>query len=389
MWLYLIIFFIPLFVFFYKKKKVYGKPAEGFENSVTFLFLVFMSLMIFVGISDMLGGYDRYIYGELFDVTADDIKSGGNILLSSVFTEFPTELGYDFLNVLIALLTENRYIFILIVTAIIYTLTFISFKRYMTNYPFAVILFLALIFFFMFTYLRQVLAVSIAWLSIKYIVDRKFWKFLLIIVIACLFHNSAIILFPFYFLPIRKYRMGNILLVMLLCLILGITGITSTLYDAYGGVSGSIERSAEYTEDAGFRIAYMVEAAFFLYFILSNYRRIPSNDKVRLVLCNMALAFCGILLFFIKSENGGRLSWFYMIGLISTLTYLLTSRRKVNFKAVSLLVVGLFLYVRILVLWGVLLYPYKTFFTNGSRGGDFIYDHYEYDHGYDRDKFYK
>jgi hypothetical protein len=65
MWLYLIIFFIPVLAFLYKKTVVYGKPAEGLENSLTFLFLFFMFLMIFVGISDMLGGYDRYIYGEL------------------------------------------------------------------------------------------------------------------------------------------------------------------------------------------------------------------------------------------------------------------------------------------------------------------------------------
>jgi hypothetical protein len=81
---------------------------------------------------------------------------------SFIFIEYPKEVGYDFLNVLIAFLTANRYIFILIVTVIIYTLTFVSFKRYMTNYPFAVMLFLALMFFFTFTYLRQVLAVSIS-----------------------------------------------------------------------------------------------------------------------------------------------------------------------------------------------------------------------------------
>jgi hypothetical protein len=80
MWLYLIIFFVPVFAFLYKKKRTYGKPAEGLENSVTFLFLFFISLMIFVGISDMLGGYDRYIYGELFDELADNMRNGGSIL---------------------------------------------------------------------------------------------------------------------------------------------------------------------------------------------------------------------------------------------------------------------------------------------------------------------
>lgn len=390
MWLYLIIFIIPVFAFFYNtNQNGYRKKSGESESSLTFLFLFFLYLMVFVGISDMLGGYDRYIYSELFDDTADNIRNGENFLQSYVFMEFPKEVGYDFLNVLIGFLTANRYIFILIVTAIIYTLTFVSFKRYMTNYPYAVMLFLALIFFFTFTYLRQVLAVSIAWLSIRYIIDRKFWKFLLVIIIASLFHNSAIILFPFYFLPVRKYKQKNVLIIMSLCLIIGMTGITGTLYDAYRNFSGSIERSNEYANETGFRVAYMIEAIFFLYFILSNYRRIPSDDKVRLVLCNMALTFCGILLFFIKSENGGRLSWFYMIGLISTLTYLLTFKRKFNFKAFSLLVVSAFLFLRILFSWGIMLYPYKTFFTNGARKGDFIYDKYEYDYSYNKDKFYR
>lgn len=33
--------------------------------------------------------------------------------------------------------------------------------------------------------------------------------------------------------------------------------------------------------------------------------------------------------------------------------------------------------------------PYKTFFTNGIREGDVIEQLYEYDHGYDEDKFYR
>jgi hypothetical protein len=177
---------------------------------------------------------------------------------------------------------------------------------------------------------------------------------------------------------------------MLLCLILGITGVTSSLYDAYGGFSGSIERSAEYANETGFRIAYMIEAAFFLYFILSNYRKIPL-DKTRLVLCNMALAFCGILLFFIKSENGGRLSWFYLIGLISTLAYILTYKIIKKQLVILMICVSLYLYLRVFTSWQhyLNLYPYKTFFTNGYREGDFSWDQYEYDHGYDKDKFYR
>jgi hypothetical protein len=103
----------------------------------------------------------------------------------------------------------------------------------------------------------------------------------------------------------------------------------------------------------------------------------------------MSLAFCGILLFFIKSENGGRLSWFYMIGLISTLTYIMTNKRKFEIRALFLLAVCSFLFIRIVISWGILLYPYKTFFTNGVRENDKIYENYEYDNNYSKDKFYK
>jgi hypothetical protein len=337
----------------------------------------------------MLGGYDRYIYAELFDDAADNIHLDRTILRSEIFQQYPKELGYDFLNIAIGALTTNRYIFILILTIIIYTLTFISFKRYMTNYPFALMVFMALMFFFTFTYLRQILGVSILWLSIKYLLNRKFWKFTLVVFIAFLFHNSAIIFLPVYFIPIKKFSMTQILTVMLLSFVVGLTGLTNTLFNAFGGLSGAEERTSMYVEDtSGFRIAYMIEAVFFLYFILRNYKLIP-NDKTRIVLFNMSLIFCAVLLFFIKSENGGRLSWFFMIGLISTITYILTSSKQ-NFRSsIFMMFVCAFLYMRILTSWGILLYPYKTFFTDGTREGDFIYEHYEYDHGYDNDKFYR
>ena len=41
------------------------------------LMLSFFLLAIFVGISEMLGGYDRYIYGELFDGIADITRVNG------------------------------------------------------------------------------------------------------------------------------------------------------------------------------------------------------------------------------------------------------------------------------------------------------------------------
>lgn len=345
------------------------------------------ALCLLVGFSDMLGGYDRYIYGELFDETADMVNSGiYNFRLSPVASQYPKEYGYQIYNLLLGMITDNRYIFIFITTCIIYCLLFQSIKRYCNNYPFAVILFLGLWFFFSFTYLRQVMGATIAWLSVRYIIKRDLKRFLLVWFIAWSFHNSALVLLPMYFIPVRKFDRQNIIIVMVLAFILGMSGGPSALFSAYGEVDS--ERAGSVANETGFRIAYFIEAVFFLFIILKRYNEIPLKNA-NVVLMNMALVFCLILLFFIKSENGGRLSWYYMIGVISTVTYLCTYSRRNKVFANIIVVVSFLLFNRILTLWGIMLYPYKTFFTNGFRKDDPVEIQYEYDHNYDRDKFYR
>ena len=380
MWLYLLIFFIPVFFFL--------STNPGRNQHSSFLFLFLLGLSLFVGFSDMFGGYDRYIYGEIFDNIADVTTIKGVYSESIYYNFYSSEIGYTFLNVLISFFTENRYIFILIVTLIIYTCLFISLRKYTENYPLAVVLFMGLWFFFTFTYLRQVLAATIVWLSIQYVIDRKFWKFLVVFLIGFSMHNSAIIFFPLYFIPLKKFSPKLIVGVMLFLLLLGLSPLPNSLFEVYES-SSIVERHAEYNASGGLRVTYILEAIFFLYLILKSYKYIPA-DKSHVVLLNMALIFCGILLLFVRSENGGRLSWYYMIGIIATITSICTYKTNIQNK-IPLFLIGLslFLYIRIYTGWQVYLnlYPYKTFFTNGVRVGDYSWENYEYNHEYDNDKF--
>lgn len=173
---------------------------------------------------------------------------------------------------------------------------------------------------------------------------------------------------------------------MVAAFFLGLTGGPSAIFAAYGEVDS--QRAEVAGNETGFRIAYLIEAVFFLYIILKRYDEIPLR-RVNIVLTNMALTFCLILLFFIKNENGGRLSWYYMIGVISTITYLCTHRHQNRRFANVIVVVCFFLFNRILTSWNIQLYPYKTFLTNGFRKGDEIEAKFEYDHNYDRDKMYR
>ena len=378
--IYIILFLIPVIFFFYYKdnKQASYKP---------FLFF-FVFLALFVGLSDMLGGYDRYIYGDLFDNLADQLKIGIPITSSSIYQAYNTEFGYIGLNWAIAHITNNRYIFIFLYTICMYAIILYSFRKYAKNYSLASILFLALVFYFSFTYLRQMFAAAIIGLAIRYISERKFLKYCAIIFAAFSFHNSAIIFFPMYFIANKKYSKAHILLLMSVFFIIGVTGITSSLYNLFDDISTRAAH-ADYAVQGDTRIAYILEAGFFLFFLIKSYRHL-SDTKQSIVLYNIALAFCAILLLFIRSENGGRLSWYFIYGLIFSLTQLLTTKYGKHHRFdLYIIAVSLFLFLRITVEWSFNMCPYKTFLTPGHTAAEWIYERYEYDLKYDMDKFYR
>lgn len=374
-----------MILFFHLKS--YDKSEVQTNSVLSFLLLLLASV---VGLSDMLGGYDRYIYGEIFDAAADRVSS--ELPFSTFFTGWGfAEKGYMFYNWLLGHFTENRYIFILLTTLLIYILLYFIFYRHMKNYTYALLLFLGLWFFFTFTYLREVVAVAISGLAITYVIKRDFWKFILVVFVAYSFHHSALILLPIYFLPIKKWNPQKILLLMVLCLILGLSGIPSGMFEAYSSIMGDDEKYAGYAEEMmmyGARTDYLIEAAFFIGYIFFQYRFI-ANEKEELVYLNYALSFCAILLLFIQSPQAGRLTWYYMMGLIAFFTSLSVKKKIKPIWKNGLLVASFLLYFRILYSWGILLYPYKVFLTDGYRDNDYIRNKYEYDYNYDKDKFYR
>lgn len=379
--LYILLFFLIICINTFTVKFGYKK-----ENGLRFSFIL---LALFVGLSDMLGGYDRYIYSELFDGIADITKEGGRYSDSAIFTLYPSEIGYIGSNVLISFITSNRYIFILLYTLIIYFLYYFSLKKYCINYPFAMMLFMGLMFFFTFTYLRQMVGVGIAWFAIRYVYKKELYKFIICVLVAASFHNSAIILFPLYFLPIKRFSQRSIIIIMSLCLALGLSGGPSAVFRLYGNVTDMQYRTDSYAEqEIGFRYEYIIEALVFLYFILKNYSLIPTTKK-NIVLLNTSLGFCAILLLFVLSLNGGRLGWYYLIGIISTLSLIAKNVKRDSSTNRVIFIICLLLFFRILYYWGFLLSPYKTFLTNGVRDYDPVYETYEYDENYSKDKFYR
>lgn len=381
---YILIFILAVFL--------YLRTNEDNEQSKLVLAIYLAGLALFVGCADMLGGYDRYVYGAVYDQLAMITQTGGDHLKSAGYRLYATEWGFLWFNQLLGYVTVNRYIFIFITTCVIYTLLFISIKRYCRNYPFAVIVFLGLWFFFTFTYLRQVMAATIGWLAIQYAIDRKPIPYFLIVFIAFTFHNSALVLAPFYFVPVQKFKQSYVVFFFIVCLAIGLTNMLSGLLtesEAFVNAARA-EQNASFIEEGSFRVAYFVEASLFAVLLFWKYDAFNERSRKEIVLLNMALLFCAMLFLFVRSENGGRIAWHYMIGVIASMTHIATHPVHRNNALTGALVVMFFiLFIRIALAWGSLLSPYKTFFTKGHRAGDEIYKEYEYDRQYDVDKFYK
>ncbi|WP_455093718.1 EpsG family protein [Prevotella histicola] len=378
---YFVLIISLIFYFIQKDKRV---------PSVSLFFCFMLAIALFVGLGDMIGGYDRYIYGEVFDSIADEMRGKGNI--SSLFYLVNgKEYGYFVWQIIVSVFTPNRYIFILVTTLTIYYLFFRVMRRYMLDYPLAVIVFMGMLFYFTMTYLRAVFAIAILWQGIRYIWERKFWKYAFFVVLAASFHTSILIALVMYFIPIKRYSKKTIIIWLILCFVAGMTPLPNIILANAGSLTekNTGEVNAYELQEQGFRIEYVLEVLFFIWLIFKNYNKIDT-DKRTLTFLNMTIVLCFILLFFMRFGQGGRFAWPFYIGVFYIIPYLV-SKNKTSLPLTSIvLVVFSLLFIRISIAWESLNVPYTTFLTNGTPAGDGkIFNKYEYDLNYVDDKFYR
>ena len=378
---YFVLIISLIFYFIQKDKRV---------PSVSLFFCFMLAIALFVGLGDMIGGYDRYIYGEVFDSIADEMRGKGKI--SSLFYLVNgKEYGYFVWQIIVSVFTPNRYIFILVTTLTIYYLFFRVMRRYMLDYPLAVIVFMGMLFYFTMTYLRAVFAIAILWQGIQYIWERKFWKYAFFVVLAASFHTSILIALVMYFIPIKRYSKKTIIIWLILCFIVGMTQLPNIILANAGNLTekNTGEVNAYELQEQGFRIEYVLEVLFFIWLIFKNYNKIDT-DKRTLMFLNMTIVLCLILLFFMRFGQGGRFGWPFYIGVFYMVPYLVR-KNKTSLPLTSIvLVVFTLLFIRITIAWESLNVPYKTFLTDGMPSGDgTIFDKYEYDLDYVNNKFHR
>ena len=142
--------------------------------------------------------------------------------------------GFYFLSAVIKCIVGNRSVVYLFIIAVLQAgMLFYVYRKYSSRYLVSFFLFIASIDYisWLFNGIRQFLAVSITFIGIKFILDKKYAKAIILILIASLMHQSALLVIPFIFIAQGKAWNKKTLLFMVavIAIVAGIGQFTNVL----------------------------------------------------------------------------------------------------------------------------------------------------------------
>lgn len=115
------------------------------------------------------------------------------------FVEKAFEPLYTYLGYIIKQFSSEYWFFLCIVGLLIFPLTSTTIYKYST-FPFVSLLVYLLLRRADIFFVRESIALAFCFYSIKFIRNRKFWKFLILVLIGFGFHNSTIVFLPAYYI---------------------------------------------------------------------------------------------------------------------------------------------------------------------------------------------
>ncbi|HWR24204.1 MAG TPA: EpsG family protein [Feifaniaceae bacterium] len=167
----------------------------GAKPNLWFVFLVIASLTLVAGLRFMVGtDYVNY------SIAYQDIRTD----FGQAVQIHDTEYGYMALAWIFGCFFKMPFAFLAFLALLTNMLVVLSLRESSEMFWFSCVLYILMYFYFTtFNLVRQSLAVSITFFAHKHLVEKKFFHYLLFVLLASLFHYSALILIPIYFVVHR------------------------------------------------------------------------------------------------------------------------------------------------------------------------------------------
>lgn len=169
-----------------RKKKV---------GAIFFIFFVACILILVPALRTNIG--DTYVYVSSY-------RQMNGLTLQDIFTKFG-DVGYYVLMYFLHKISSDPQIMIFVTSLVTQVCYFIFFYKYRSMIELEVFMYIASGYYFVtMNGIRQSLASAILLLGTKYIINRNFKKYLIVVLISSIFHQSALIMILIYFVSIEK-----------------------------------------------------------------------------------------------------------------------------------------------------------------------------------------
>lgn len=298
------------------------KKDEKYNGKTICVFFLLLTIVLCLRRIDI--GVDLQNYKYYFDFVRQ--------LEWNRLSEIDIEIGYVLLNKLIGIFTENFQVFIAISALIQIIPIYLLYSKEAKKPYLSVILYVNMSTFVMlFSGLRQAIAIAIGAIAFRFVVKKKLVSFIACVVLAFLFHQSAIILlvlYPLFHSQITKkwlwFIMPSITLVFLYNK--QIFGFLINFFgDKYIDLYASTQNTGAYT---------MI--ILFAMFLLFSYIMIDEKtiDKTTLGLRNIMVFVVIIQLFAPIHTVAMRFNYYFIIFVPILITRIIDSPKK-QFKQIA------------------------------------------------------
>lgn len=308
----------------------------------------------------------------------DNYLSYYNAIPSYALGDWYMEYGYSFVNYFVKVVFDKYTILLAILALMLYAAMGITIYRYSVFPILSLAIWVAMSLGDMF-FVRNTIAIALAVFSVRYIVERDIMKFLLVILVAMLFHRTALVFLPAYFVYSMKLSRVTLILGIGITLIIGlffsemfVSGIGKLLGGAF---EEKIKTYVSVGIDATYGSAYSsttvllrgaVNRSLILVVLLIWMNKERQEDSLLNGFINFYVL--GLLLFFVTvplSTAMGRIPAYYNVFQMFLFPYILLLSKDRKNQIILYLLIGIYFLVR---LHGVIgnyrdaYIPYKSIF---------------------------
>jgi len=304
---------------------LYNKKAPYYFFTVpSFLLLFFISVFRgdfttdYKNYTSLFNLYNKYSFSEL-------LNSG-----------FKNEIGYIYLNKVLGLFTDDAIYFFAIMTFVTLFGFFHHFKKYSVNIWLSVLMFVtAGSYYASFNITRHIFAVAIVFVGSKYLYERKFFKWVLVIILATLFHKTAIIMIPFYFILNFRIKLKNWVLIAIFSV------IVILFFDNIVNIAQQYFYE-QYSDDSygmwGQAITNVVLPVAFLIFSLLNINKLDPKNTVHRIWFNASVFYAVFNIFALQVEMVKRLGHFFAPYSLLLIPFLFSKMQNKNLRFIYIMV---------------------------------------------------